>query len=130
MSEVSPERLRVLFVCSRNQWRSPTAESVFSRHPAIDARSAGTSKQARQRVNEKSLAWAEVVLVMEQKHKQRIQGSFDRLVKHLPIVVLDIPDDYQRMDPELVDLLKRGVPAVLAPWLGTDDPDEPHTTDR
>ncbi|MFL6679430.1 MAG: hypothetical protein ACJ8IK_13895 [Burkholderiaceae bacterium] len=33
-------RLRVLFVCSLNRWRSPTAEQVWRRHPPGGARSA------------------------------------------------------------------------------------------
>ena len=46
------ERLNVLFVCSRNQWRSPTAEQVWRRHPRVNARSAGTSGSARRVVGE------------------------------------------------------------------------------
>lgn len=42
----------LLFVCSKNQWRSPTAEQVWRRHPGLSVRSAGTSHQARQTVSE------------------------------------------------------------------------------
>jgi predicted protein tyrosine phosphatase len=50
---------------------------------------------------------------MEAKHKSRLQAEFARLVANKPIHVLDIPDDYQKMDPELVELLKTSVAAIL-----------------
>jgi protein-tyrosine-phosphatase len=37
---------KVLFVCSRNQWRSPTAERVFATRPGLEVRSAGVDKSA------------------------------------------------------------------------------------
>lgn len=107
------ERINVLFVCSRNQWRSPTAERVFKRHPLMSTRSAGTSPNARRTINEGDLRWADVVMVMEHKHRERIVATFPRLVEHLPIHVLDIPDEYREMDPELVELLEAVVPPLL-----------------
>jgi len=59
--------MNILFVCSRNQWRSPTAEAVYKNHPTHDARSAGTSDTARIRVSMKLMDWADVVFVMEKK---------------------------------------------------------------
>jgi len=109
--------LHVLFVCSRNQWRSPTAERVFRRTPGLRVRSAGTSPKARRTVGTQDLKWADVVCVMESKHRARLQASFGRLVRGLPIEVLGIPDDYPFMDPALVELLEDVVPAVLAPHL-------------
>ncbi len=37
----------VLFIRSRSQWRSPTAEQVWRRHPLVSARSAGIEKLER-----------------------------------------------------------------------------------
>jgi predicted protein tyrosine phosphatase len=54
-------RLNVLFVCSRNQWRSPTAEQVFRRHPALNVRSGGTSLNARHTVSGQDIQWADVI---------------------------------------------------------------------
>jgi predicted protein tyrosine phosphatase len=107
------EPLNLLFVCSRNQWRSPTAEEVWRNHPDLRVRSAGTSPNARRRVTEADLRWAHSIFVMETKHKARLQAEFARLVANKPIHVLDIPDDYQKMDPELVELLKTSVAAIL-----------------
>ena len=107
------ERLNVLFVCSRNQWRSPTGEQVWRRHPRVNARSAGTSAGARRVVSAADLAWADVVLVMEDKHRSRLLAEYRQLLQHKRLLVLDIPDDYQYMDPELVELLGDPVADLL-----------------
>ena len=107
------ERLNLLFVCSRNQWRSPTGEQVWRRHPRVTVRSAGTSASARRVVSADDLAWADVVLVMEDKHKSRLLAEYRALLLHKPLHVLDIPDDYKYMDPELVELLGAPVAALL-----------------
>lgn len=109
----SSSRRNVLFICSKNQWRSPTAEAVWRKHPLVSARSAGTSASARRRVSAEDVAWAEVIIVMEQKHKTRLLADFADEVGEKPIHVLDIPDEYQYMDPDLVEELERSVAAVL-----------------
>lgn len=79
----------------------------------MSTRSAGTSPNARHRISEDDLRWADVVMVMEHKHRDRIVAAFPRLVEHLPIHVLDIPDEYRAMDPELVELLQLIVEPLL-----------------
>lgn len=105
--------LNILFVCSRNQWRSPTAEKVWRNHPSINVRSASISPQAKRTLNLTDIRWADKLLVMEQKHKNRIVANFAHWVSHKPIYVLDIPDDYRFMDDELVELLTASVAEVL-----------------
>ena len=107
------EKIHVLFVCSRNQWRSPTAEQLWRKHPQVIARSGGTSPSARHTVSADDIRWAHVVLVMEEKHKQRLAAAFSALLQHKPVHVLDIPDDYRYMDPELLALLAQSVPSLL-----------------
>ena len=107
------EKTKVLFICSKNQWRSPTAEQFYRRHPDVLARSAGTSPNARHTVSIDDIEWADVILVMEEKHKSRLLAEFTRLLDHKPIHVLDIPDDYRFMDPELVDMLEQSVSSIL-----------------
>jgi predicted protein tyrosine phosphatase len=113
MSEAPSPPRNVLFVCSRNQWRSPTAEQLFRRHPGLSVRSAGTSAGARRRVTYDDLRWADVVLVMEPKHASRLRAEFGAALDDLPIRVLEIPDEYGYMHPELVELLQTAVPAAL-----------------
>lgn len=103
----------VLFVCSRNQWRSPTAEQVWRKHPALSVRSGGTSPNARHPVSVSDLSWAQVIFVMEEKHKSRLLAEHRRVIENKPIHVLDIPDEYKFMDPELIDLLRQSVGAIL-----------------
>ena len=106
--------MNILFICSRNQWRSPTAEAVWRKHPGISVRSAGTSPNARKTVGPSDIRWADVIIVMEQRHKSRLVADFTRLLEHKPIHVLEIPDDYRYMDPELVAILKESVGSCLS----------------
>ena len=94
----------LLFICSKNQWRSPTAELLFKNHPLHHARSAGTSDKARVKVSQKLIDWADLSFVMEPKHKDIIKQRFD--IGGKTLIVLDIEDHYQFGDPELIQLLK------------------------
>ena len=97
--------INVLFICSRNQWRSPTAEQIFRRHPSITARSAGTSRNAKKRVTTDLLLWSDIICVMEQQHKNRLVAEYRQAIALKPLHVLDIPDDYRFMDPELIAMI-------------------------
>jgi len=70
------ESLKILFVCSMNQWRSPTAEKIYADKPLVITRSRGTSENARNTVRTDDLKWADIVLVMEEKHKQRLMAQY------------------------------------------------------
>lgn len=98
-------RINVLFVCSKNQWRSPTAETVYRDDPRVAVPSRGTATSAKQTMRAADLAWADLVLVMEDKHRHRMLADFPGETRFLPIEVLHIPDDYQFMDPELIELI-------------------------
>jgi predicted protein tyrosine phosphatase len=113
------EPVRVLFVCSRNQWRSPTAERVVRAWPGVSARSAGTARTARVRVSERSLAWATVVMVMEKRHREQLVERFGPPQR--PVVVLDVPDQWEADDPELVALLEARIAEALAALRETPD---------
>ena len=108
-----PAKHHVLFICSRNQWRSPTAEQVWRRHPLLSVRSAGTSPNARRKVSADDISWATVIMVMEEKHKSRLKAEFSRLLEGRVIHVLDSPDDYKYMDPELVLQIEQSVASLL-----------------
>ncbi len=94
----------LLFICSKNQWRSPTAELLFKDHPEHKAFSAGTSDKARIRVSQKMIDRVDVLFVMERRHKELLQQRFELNGKRL--IVLDIEDNYQFNDPELVEILQ------------------------
>lgn len=102
----------LLFICSKNQWRSPTAEKIYERDDRFRVRSRGTSKTARQTVRLADITWADIIFVMEYHHKQRLSADFpDTRFKELH--VLDIPDEYQFMDRDLVERLRAAVDSLL-----------------
>jgi predicted protein tyrosine phosphatase len=96
----------LLFICSKNQWRSPTAELLFKNHTIHSARSAGTSDKARIKVNQQLIAWADIILVMERKHRRIVEQNFTESIEDKPIIILDIEDIDQFNDPELIDILR------------------------
>lgn len=107
-------RQKLLFLCSRNQWRSPTAEGLFKGHSSYDARSAGTASGARIRVTACHLGWADRVFCMERKHADAIRDKFPEECDQLPIFILRIPDDYPaRDDPALIEHLR----TALTPYV-------------
>ncbi len=104
---------RLLFICSRNRLRSPTAESVFSEYPGLEAISAGLDNDAETPVSSDLLEWADIILVMERKHRNKLTTKFKRFLTRKKIIVLNIPDDYDYMQPELIELLRKRVPQYL-----------------
>jgi predicted protein tyrosine phosphatase len=97
---------RFLFVCSQNRLRSPTAEHVFAGHPGIEVSSAGTNNDAENPLTAELVEWADTIVVMERTHRNKLQKRFRSSIGARRIVCLDIPDDYEFMDPGLVSLLK------------------------
>jgi predicted protein tyrosine phosphatase len=105
--------MNILFVCSRNQWRSPTAEKIYRNRLGLNVRSAGTEPSARVRLTAKTIEWADLIFVMEKKHKQRMLENFPFEMENKKIIVLDIADDYQFMDEELMEDIQTKVDAYL-----------------
>lgn len=98
-------RLRVLFVCAMNKQRSVTAEQLYRNDARLEVRSAGVRADANRRVSEADLQWADIVFCMERDHQTWITTRFEGLA--LPrIDVLDIPDEYECMDPQLQEILR------------------------
>jgi len=101
-----PEHL--LFVCRQNIMRSPTAEKVVGNTDQYISKSAGLSKHAEVRLDWELLNWADRIFVMEEGHKDVIRRVFS-YANLKEIIVLDIEDKYDYMDPELVKLIKKKV---------------------
>jgi predicted protein tyrosine phosphatase len=106
-------KTKLLFICSRNQWRSPTAEALFKNHPRYDARSAGTENGARVKVTDCHVRWADLIFCMERKHADRMRERFPEELVGKRLLTLRIPDDYTFMDPALVDVLRAELGAHL-----------------
>jgi predicted protein tyrosine phosphatase len=101
--------MNVLFICSRNKWRSRTAETIFKNNQTHTIRSAGTEAEARIRVTEKLINWADLIFVMEKRHKERLADRFGVLMDDKDVVILNIEDNYQYMDAELSDILRTSI---------------------
>lgn len=99
---------QILFVCGKNKWRSPTAERIYKNDQRIEVRSAGMSGKSRHPISQDDVGWADLILVMENGYKSRILSLFRDL--SLPrIENLDIPDEYEYMDEELIELIETKV---------------------
>jgi predicted protein tyrosine phosphatase len=103
----------ILFVCSQNRLRSPTAEQVFADWPGIEASSAGTNNDAENPLSAELIEWADIVFVMEKVHRSKVQTRYRSALRGKRVICLDIPDNYTFMDPALVALLKVRVPPHL-----------------
>ena len=103
----------VLFICSKNRLRSPTAEQVFADWPGIETSSAGINLDADNPVTPELLEWADTIFVMERTHRSKLAAKFRRNLSSARIICLDIPDNYEFMAPELIRLLMAKVPRHL-----------------
>jgi predicted protein tyrosine phosphatase len=101
--------MNLLFICSRNKRRSLTAETIYKNSNDHTVRSAGTEESARIQVSEKMLQWADVIFVMEKRHKQRLTQRFEQILPGKEVIILDIPDEYEYMNEELAEMLKDAV---------------------
>lgn len=104
---------KLLFVCSENRLRSPTAEAVFSEYMNVEAIGAGTNSDADTPVSGDLIEWADIILVMEKTHRNKVSKKYKELLKNKRLVVLEIPDNYEYMQPELIQLLKTKVSRVV-----------------
>ena len=107
-------RTKILFICSRNRRRSLTAETIFKTEPAWEVRSAGTEDAARIKITAGQLGWADVVVVMEKRHKERLRQKFPEEFAAKPCVCFFISDDYEFMDAALIELLRERLRPVLS----------------
>jgi predicted protein tyrosine phosphatase len=99
----------ILFVCSQNRLRSPTAEQVFSQRADLEVTSAGTNNDADNPLTSELVDWADVIFVMEKAHRNKLRRRFRASLNSKRVVCLDIPDNYDFMEPELVQLLETKV---------------------
>lgn len=97
---------RALFICTQNRLRSPTAEQVFSAWPDLETDSAGLGNDATVPLSSEQIGWADIIFVMEKAHRKRLSTKFRRFLNGKRIICLDIPDNYEYMQAELIQLLE------------------------
>lgn len=113
---------KLLFVCSRNKFRSLTAEKLLENSPHYQVRSVGTQPDARIVVTEGHVGWADIIFCMEKSHALRLRQKFPEALHGKRLICLHIPDEYKFMHPDLIDELH----AKLAPYITMPD-DTPAT---
>ena len=103
----------ILVVCGRNKRRSRTAEYIFKNDSRFNIKSAGLSPQSEIHINEKHIEWADLVFVMDNEQRKRIVGQYRDALNLPPIEVVDIPDEYEYLDNELIDILTDRINGTL-----------------
>lgn len=99
--------MRILFLCSKNRLRSPTAEQIFADHPNLETDSAGLNRDADIRLSDDQIERADLILAMEESHRTKLTRDYSSALRGKRVVVLGIPDDYDFMDEDLIALLKQ-----------------------
>ena len=99
-------KMKLLFICNQNQYRSPTAELLFK--DEYETKSAGLYSPFNQ-VTERQIEWADIILVMEEEQRTELSKRFPKQYMKKRILNLNIPDIYQYNDPALINELKRKI---------------------
>ncbi|MEP2551476.1 MAG: phosphotyrosine protein phosphatase [Marinomonas sp.] len=97
---------RYLFVCGKNRQRSPTAEQLFSQFDGLDVLSAGIRRDSDEQLNGELVEWADMIFVMEKRQLTFVQSNFREQLLGTQVINLSIPDRFEFMEDELVDLLR------------------------
>ena len=108
---------RVVTLCSAGCLRSPTAAVVLSQDPYnYNTRAAGLSEEyAIIPFDEGLYHWADEIVVMQPHMEHKVIRLCQEFNKEdvVPIICLNIPDNYPYRDPELIELIKERYDAAL-----------------
>jgi predicted protein tyrosine phosphatase len=105
--------MKMLFLCHGNIDRSPSVEYIYANRPGLQVKSAGTGWFAIKPVHAGLLQWCDCIICMEDIHKQYIVENYAGIIAGKRIDVLDIPNEYQYMQPELVEIIKEKMETLL-----------------
>ncbi|MBK6608303.1 MAG: phosphotyrosine protein phosphatase [Leptospiraceae bacterium] len=102
-------KLKVLFLCSQNKKRSPTAEEIYGVFDSLEVRSAGLNKGAVYLLEPEDIQWADIIFVMEKKHFENLHRKYEDFTKNKKVINLSIPDKFAFMDETLIRVLRQKV---------------------
>ena len=105
--------IRALFICTQNRLRSPTAEQIFSTWSNVETDSAGLGHDANVPLSGEQITWATVIFVMEKTHRNKLSKKFKSYLNGKRVICLDMPDEFEYMQPELIRLLTAKVAGFL-----------------
>ena len=71
--------------------------------------SAGLNNDAEITLTKELVEWAETIFVMEKAQKNKLQKKFRKNLNKQRVICLDIPDDYEFMQPDLIKILEQKV---------------------
>jgi predicted protein tyrosine phosphatase len=86
--------------------RSTTAEKIYAQDERFNVDSAGTDKTATVRIEDWHFDWADYIITMERMHLNKMREMFPKRYQSKPVICLHIPDEYDFMQPELIELLQ------------------------
>jgi len=103
-------KAKLLFICTANINRSRAAENLFANSSRYEAKSAGFTMLdlSGQALTQELINWADRIFVMDEasdRHITKLRAGFD--VQNKDVVVLGIPDKYDRKDRNLSAILKK-----------------------
>ena len=111
---------RWLFVCSAGLLRSPTGATLAARH-GINARSCGSNfNYALVPCSANLIHWADKIVFVNPHNKDELElefvADYDLVeLMNSKAIVLDIPDNYDYMNPQLVEIYNRELFDVYKP---------------
>lgn len=95
--------------------RSPAAAALFEGSSEYEAKFAGLNEWAAVLLTKAAVDRADIIFVMDervQKHRTILLEKFPSAIRK-EIIVLDVPADYARYDPNLENLLREKLSAAI-----------------
>lgn len=105
---------KVLFVCSAGILRSATCARIYASQ--YNTRAAGSEDYALIPVTKELIAWAETIVFVNQENMHKVSQKFDLddlAGNGKEIVCLNIPDQYEHMNPWLIHIIKEQLEGIL-----------------
>lgn len=110
----------ILFICSQNKLRSPTAEQLYADTPGLEVASAGLNNDAIVPVTPELLEWADRIFVMEGVLRKRLNTKFKAHLQGKRITCLNIPDNFEFMEDKLLAILEQKLVPMIGKPTGFD----------
>lgn len=96
---------KLLFVCERNEQRSPSFQTWFEEHrPKYEVRSTGITNGYPERINRELLDWADKVFLMDLEQERFVAREFPEYLHKTEII--GCSDQYSGNSPQLIRVIE------------------------